>query len=186
MNTQISTEPESTPVQGSMSFIDTSCPTLCEGEWSEPVPGIFHPFDPHFSSLVSPSVDTLEREEIKIVLVIEPATLEEFQRQAGPASEGESIDRELHVGVRFFACIRLVVKDVNVSVADLEEINMASDNVTFEIQIESAAPFAGPQMFEIRGCLRCHDPQIMPRGVEFLFAEFELRRERRNGLLSAF
>jgi len=42
--------------------------------------------------------------------------------EAGPPSEGEAIDRQLNVGVRFFACIWFVVEDVNVSVADLQEI----------------------------------------------------------------
>jgi hypothetical protein len=75
--------------------------------------------------LVSSFVDTLERIELEVVLLIEPAAFEEFQRHAGPASEGERIDRELHMGVSLFPCIRFVVKDVDVAVADLQEINVA-------------------------------------------------------------
>ena len=95
--------------------------------------GIFHSFTPHFPSLVSSCVDTLEREEIKIAFLIEPAALEEFQRQAGSPGQGERIDRELNVGVRFFAGIRFVVEDVNVSVADLQEVDVTGDNGTLEV-----------------------------------------------------
>ena len=101
--------------------------------------GIFHPFTSRFSSLVSSSVDPLEREEIKIVFLIEPAALEELQRQFGSPGQGERIDRELHVSVRFFACFRFVVEDVNVSVADLQEVDVTGDNVAIEVQVESAA-----------------------------------------------
>src|SRR6266851_3280926 len=94
---------------------------------------------PHSSSLVSSSVDALEREEIKIVFLIKPAALEEFQRQAGFPGQGERIDRELHVSVRFFACIWFVVEDVNVPVADLQEVDMAGDNGALEVEVESAA-----------------------------------------------
>jgi len=43
--------------------------------------------------LVSSFVYPLEREELEVVLLIEPAALEEFQRQAGPPGQGERIDR---------------------------------------------------------------------------------------------
>ena len=43
------------------------------------------------------------------------------------------------MGVRFFACVRFVVEDVNVSVADLQEVDVTDDNVAFEVQVESAA-----------------------------------------------
>ena len=43
------------------------------------------------------------------------------------------------MGVRFFACIRLVVKNVHMSVSDLQKVGVAGDNVTLEVQIESAA-----------------------------------------------
>ncbi len=98
-----------------------------------PAAGIFRSFTLHFSCLASSFVDTLERIELKVVLLIEPAALEEFQRQAGPPGQGERIDRELHVGVGFFSRFRLVVEDADVTVADLQEIDMAGNAVAFEI-----------------------------------------------------
>ncbi len=38
--------------------------------------------------------------------------------------------------VRFAACIRLVVEDVDVSVANLQEVDVSGDNVSLEIQVE--------------------------------------------------
>ena len=66
-------------------------------------------------------IHALQREELKVVIFVEPAALEGFQRQAGPAGDGECVDRELHMRVCFFAGLRFVVKDVNVSVADLQK-----------------------------------------------------------------
>lgn len=74
-------------------------------------------------------VDTLKREELEIVLLVEPAAFKEFKRQPGPASESERIDRELHVGVRLLPRIRLVVEDVDVPVADLQEVDVSRYHV---------------------------------------------------------
>ena len=82
-----------------------------------------------FSSRVSPSVNTLEREELEVILLIEPAALEKLQGQASSSGQCECIDHELDVRVRFFSRFRLVVEDMDVTVADLEEIDMASDHV---------------------------------------------------------
>ena len=71
-----------------------------------------------FSSRVSPSVNTLEREELEVILLIEPATLEHFQRKGSSSCERECVDRELNVRVRFFSCFRFVVEEVDVTVAD--------------------------------------------------------------------
>jgi len=43
------------------------------------------------------------------------------------------------VGVRFFVCLRFVVKDVKVPVANLQEVDVAGDNVALEVQVESAS-----------------------------------------------
>ena len=88
---------------------------------------------PSFSSRDSPSVNTLEREELEVILLIEPATLEKLQGQVSSSGQCEGIDRELDVRVRFLSCFRLVVEDVDVTVADLEEINMPRDDVALEI-----------------------------------------------------
>jgi hypothetical protein len=44
------------------------------------------------------------------------------------------------VGVRLLVCLRFVVKDVDVSIADLQEIDVAGNNVAFEFEIEAAPP----------------------------------------------
>src|SRR5713101_3630023 len=92
------------------------------------------------SSLVSSSVDTLEGEEIKIVFLIEPTALEELEREGSSSRQGECVHSELHVCVSFFPRFRLVIEDVNVSVANLQEIDMAGNDVAFEIEIEPALP----------------------------------------------
>jgi hypothetical protein len=99
------------------------------------------PITPHFSSLVSSFVDTLERVKLEVVLLIEPAAFEELQREAGPATESERIDRQLHMGMSLFPCIR--VEDMDVSVANLQEVDVPSDNVSLEVQVESAAAVVG-------------------------------------------
>ena len=86
-----------------------------------------------FSSRVSPSVNTLEREELEVILLIEPATLEQPQRERSSSRQGECVDRELDMRVRFFSCFRLVIENVDVTVANLEEINMPRDDVALEI-----------------------------------------------------
>ena len=72
-----------------------------------------------FSSRVSPSVNTLERVELEVVLLIEPAALEELQRQSGSSGKSEGVDRQLHVRVLFLSCVRLVIEDVDIAVPDL-------------------------------------------------------------------
>ena len=72
-----------------------------------------------FSSRVSPSVNTLEREELEVIHLIEPAALEDPQRKRRSSRQGERVDRELDLSVRFFSCFRLVVKNVDVTIADL-------------------------------------------------------------------
>jgi len=61
------------------------------------------------------------------------------QRQAGPASESERMDRELHVGVRLLPRIRVVVEDVDLPVTDLQEVDVARYDVALEVHVESAA-----------------------------------------------
>ena len=60
----------------------------------------------HFHLGVSPSVNTLERVELEVVLLIEPAALEELQRQSGSSGKSEGVDRQLHVRVCFL-CVPL-------------------------------------------------------------------------------
>ena len=57
--------------------MDTACTAFARASGRSPKPkGIFHTFTLHFSSLVSLSVDTLERDEFKAVVL-------EFFRRSG-------------------------------------------------------------------------------------------------------
>jgi len=60
-------------------------------------------------------VHPLEREEFEIVFLIEPRALEVLEREVGPASEGQGIDRELDVRVLLFPGIRLVIEDLQIT-----------------------------------------------------------------------
>ncbi len=90
-----------------------------------------------FSSRVSPSVNTLERVELEVVLLIEPAALEELQRQSGSSGKSEGVDRQLHVRVLFLSCIRLVIQDVDIAVADLQEVDVAGDHGAVEFKVKT-------------------------------------------------
>ena len=98
----------------------------------ETVTGTYYIPYPSFSSRVSPSVNTLEREELEVILLIEPAALEKLQGQASSSGQCECIDRELDVRVSFLFRFRLVVEDVDITITDLEEIDMPRDDVTLE------------------------------------------------------
>ena len=67
-------------------------------------------------------IDTLEREELKIVVLIEPVAFEVFERQVESAAQRERVDRQLHMRVRFLFGPRLVIQDVQIPVADLKEV----------------------------------------------------------------
>lgn len=82
-------------------------------------------------------VHAREREELEIILLVEPPALEIPQRQSGSSRKGESIHRELHVRMGFLSCVGFVVEDMDVAVADLQEINMARDYGAVESQVES-------------------------------------------------
>ena len=98
---------------------------------------IFTLFRAFFSA--SLLVDGLEREELEVVLLIEPATLEDLQRKRSSSRQGECVDRELDVGMRFFSSLRLVVKNVDVTIADLQEVDVAGDNGAVEFKAETSA-----------------------------------------------
>jgi len=89
------------------------------------------------SNFASPqSVDPSEWVKFEVVFLIKPRTFEELQRQPSPSGEGEGVDGQLYVGVRFFSCIRLVVEDMQVTIPDLEEINVAGDDLSLEVEGE--------------------------------------------------
>jgi len=83
---------------------------------------------------------TLQREEFEVVPFVEPGALEHFEWQSSSSAQGECIDGELDVGVPFPSGFGLVIEDVEVAVADLKKIDVASDGFAIEREIESAAP----------------------------------------------
>ncbi len=64
--------------------------------------------------------------ELVIMILIEPCALEIKQPQAGCAAQRQCIERELLDGF-VGLCIRFVIKNVDRTVPDLEEINVASE-----------------------------------------------------------
>ena len=93
--------------------------------------------------LASLVVDSLKRVELEVILLIEPAALEELQRQSGSSGKSEGIDRQLHVRVLFLSCVWLVIKDVDIAVADLQELDVTRDNRTFEVDVKPALSVIG-------------------------------------------
>jgi hypothetical protein len=77
-----------------------------------------------------------EREEFEIVLLVEPSALEALERQIHPSRYRERIDSELHMSVLFFSRVGLVIEDLQIPVAELQEIDMACN----ELAILSAKP----------------------------------------------
>ena len=85
----------------------------------------------------------LEREELEVVPLVKPRTLEVFEGKASSAAQRECVNRELYVCVLFFSGFRLVVEDVEVAVADLQEVGVLGDKVALEVEIESAPSVVG-------------------------------------------
>ena len=57
-------------------------------------------------------VDALEREKFKVILLIEPRTLEILQRKIRPSSKRERIDGQLDVSVLLFPRVGLVIENL--------------------------------------------------------------------------
>ena len=83
-------------------------------------------------------VNALEGEELKVVVFVEPRAFEVLQRKASPSAEREGVDGELDVCVLFFSSLGFVVEDVQVPVTDLQEVNVAGDQIGVEVEIEAA------------------------------------------------
>ena len=83
-------------------------------------------------------VDAFEREEFEIVLFIEPCALEVLKREIHPPGEGKGVNRKLDMSVLLFPGIGLVIEDLQITVADLQEIDVAGDEVAFEVELEPA------------------------------------------------
>ena len=61
-------------------------------------------------------INTLQREEFEIVILVKPGALEVLQRQIASATQRERVDRKLDVRVLFFSRFGLVVEKVDVAV----------------------------------------------------------------------
>lgn len=88
-------------------------------------------------------VDALQRKELEIVSLIEPRTLEVLKWQICSTGERERIDGELDVSVLFFPSIGLVIEDLQIAIADLQEVDMAGDEIAFKVELESAIAVVG-------------------------------------------
>ncbi len=75
--------------------------------------------------------------ELEIVFLVEPRAFKDLQRQPCATSEGERIDRKLHVSVCLLPGLWLVVENMQAAVSDLQEINVACHDFCFEAEIES-------------------------------------------------
>ena len=65
-------------------------------------------------------------------MVISVISIEVLQWEFGSAAQGQGIDRQLHVGVLFLPRFGFVVEDVQVAVADLQEVDVACDDVGYD------------------------------------------------------
>ena len=83
-------------------------------------------------------IDTREREEFEIVFLVEPSAFKHLERQVCPAGERERVDRQLHVRVLFFSRLRLVVQDMYVAVANLEEVDVPGYYLGVDAQVKGS------------------------------------------------
>lgn len=80
-------------------------------------------------SLVFFRIDSGKWEEFKIVLFVKPGTFEGFDRDTGPLGEGQGVYGELGDDMLFFACLGLVVKDMEKATAELHEVNVSGEGL---------------------------------------------------------
>lgn len=71
-------------------------------------------------------MDHVERKEFKVVAVIEPGAFEMVERQSAQPAERQGIYGELFDGFHTFG-IRLEIEDVDQTVADLEDVDVAGE-----------------------------------------------------------
>ncbi len=82
-------------------------------------------------------VDSLQRKEFEIIFLIEPCAFEVLKRKISPASKCEGIDRELDVSVLLFPGVGFVIEDLQVPITDLQKVDVARNEIIFEVQRES-------------------------------------------------
>lgn len=71
-------------------------------------------------------------------MFVEPRALEILEWQLHSPTERKGIDGQLNVGVFLFPRVGLVVEDMQEAVADLQKINMTSNEVSIEVEIEAS------------------------------------------------
>ena len=81
--------------------------------------------------------NNMEREELKVVLVVEPRAFEIIETQSGTARKGKCVECEL-LNRFFTARIWLVIKDMDRPVSHLEYVNVARERgVVIKGNVES-------------------------------------------------
>ena len=83
-------------------------------------------------------VHTLQREKFEVILLIKPRTLEILKREIGPSSKRERIDGKLDMSVLLFPRLGLVIENLQITIADLQEVDVPGNEVIFEVERESA------------------------------------------------
>src|SRR5712692_7985992 len=88
-------------------------------------------------------VHALQRKKFEVILLIEPRTLKILKWEIGPSSKRERIDGKLDMSVLLFPRLGLVIEDLQIPIADLQKVDMASDDVIVEVKFEPAVPVVG-------------------------------------------
>src|SRR5712692_10695840 len=88
-------------------------------------------------------VHALQRKKFEVILLIEPRTLKILKRQISPSSKRERIDGKLDVSVLLFPSLGLVIEDLQIPIANLQKVDVASDEVIVEVKLEPAFPVVG-------------------------------------------
>ena len=76
-----------------------------------------------------PRIDAGQGIELEVVALVEPRTLEGFDRQTGAPGQGEGVDGELGHGVLLFSGVGFVIQDMEEAGAELQEVDVAGDGV---------------------------------------------------------
>jgi hypothetical protein len=79
-------------------------------------------------------VDAFEMKKLEVILLVEPRTFEILERQIRPARESQCVNHELNVCVPLLAGLRLLIKDMQIPVSELQKIYVSGDDIAVEIE----------------------------------------------------
>ena len=132
-------------------------------------------------------IHALQRKKFEVILLIEPRAFEIPKREIGPSSERKRIDGKLNVSVLLLPGVRLVIEDLQVSVANLQKIDVARDEIAFEVERESPVAVVGDVLLrEIHGNFDCdgrgvvHEHEPLECFMAFLVCACRGEHERRK------